>query len=260
MACHRLRHLAVVLVVLAVACSLRADASDDPYGPLRPVCSLGAGYTSRSLYETNLNRLFNKLSYEAVANGGFIINATEGDPKNMAFGVSMCFQDSNWADCIRCLDVAPSYATRECPFNRTAALLFSDCVVRYSDKNFFSEETEEVASFELFVTVYLNSSAVVEARQAMLDKLVVEAVASEPLWAYGNTTHQDGSRVYGLVQCRRDLSKDHCNTCLTNLVGYVLRNFPNNTAASFKSFNCYVNITEKYHSAKEKHVDVSNGV
>ncbi|TVU06476.1 hypothetical protein EJB05_49693, partial [Eragrostis curvula] len=251
MACHRLRRLAVMLVVLAVACSFRADASDDPYQPEWPVCSLGDSFARGSPYETNLNGLLKKLSYDAVENDGFLINATFGEPNNVAFGVSMCFQDSYWADCVRCLDLAPSYATRACPYNRTVALLFNDCVIRYSDMNFFSVATDQNVSVGIVVTAYLNSSVVVEARRQMLNKLVDEAVASEPLWAYGNATHKDKSPVYGLVQCRRDLSQDQCRTCLTSFVEYVLAYFPNNTAASFKSISCFV----KYHPEPIKLLD-----
>ncbi|TVU06717.1 hypothetical protein EJB05_49945, partial [Eragrostis curvula] len=240
MDCHRLRRLAVMLVVLAVACSLRADASDDPYQPEWRVCTPRGGFTHESPYDKNLNALFNMVSYDAVDNSGLLINATVGKPNDVAFGVAMCFQDSNWADCVRCLDLAPSYATRACPYNRTVALLFNDCIIRYSDENFFSTVTDPDSRVGIVSTAYLNSSVVVEARRQMLNKLVEEALASEPLWAYGNTTHKDGRRVYGLVQCRRDLSQDECRTCLTNFVEYVLKNFPNNTDGSFKSISCFV--------------------
>ncbi|KAL6658163.1 hypothetical protein ACP70R_003749 [Stipagrostis hirtigluma subsp. patula] len=231
--------LPVVMVLLTIAHSPGGNALKYPYTPVSTVCSSDS-FDPDSPYETNLNGLIDKLGPDTVASGGFL-NTTEGRPNDVVFAVAMCFQDSTWDDCSKCLYMAPSYARIACPYNRTAAIMFTDCMLRYSDHRFFSEETDGGVEFRLYVTAYLKD--VVDTRRAMMNELVPEAANSTWRFANQSRTQKDSTVVYGLVQCRRDLSPDHCTVCLTYLVDELLGSYPNNTAAFIKSFSCFV----KYH-------------
>ena len=64
---------------------------------------------------------------------------TFGDPNDSVLGVIMCFADTAWADCEKCLNRAPSYTvSTACPSGRTGALLYEECLLRYSDEYFAS--------------------------------------------------------------------------------------------------------------------------
>jgi len=96
----------------------------------------------------------------------------------------MCFADVSWSDCKKCLNMAHSYMmSTACPSGRTGALLYNECLLRYSDEYFASMQTDtDQYPFGLYV----------------------EAYAASPLrYALDNNeTYTDpttGTRVYGLV-------------------------------------------------------------
>jgi hypothetical protein len=137
------RLLPVVLVLLTVSCSLDAAVAVDLYTSSITLCSAdgGGNFTGGSMYQVNLDKLVHNLGTEAASNGGFL-SSRYGNQSDEVFGVVSCFLDSSWPGCRNCLDRAPSYVTTACPYSRGAAFMFQDCVLRYSDKPFSSDETD----------------------------------------------------------------------------------------------------------------------
>jgi hypothetical protein len=136
-----------------------------------------------------------------------------------------------------------------CPSGRTGALLYNECLLRYSDEYFAWMQTDtDQDPFGLHVEANVGDMVSMNnTRWKMMDRLIAEAAASPLRYALDNNeTYMDpttGTRVYGLVQCRRDLTTEECTKCLNYLVRILLDNYPNNTAAFFKGFSCFA----KYH-------------
>ena len=183
---RRLPTALVLLTTITVVASslLGGYASVETYTPARTHCPAeGGNFSAGSMYQANIDGLLHSLRDGAATNAGFL-NTTFGVPNDEVFGVAMCFADVSWSDCKKCLNMAPSYMmSTACPSGRTGALLYNECLLRYSDEYFASMQTDtDQYPFGLYV----------------------EAYAASPLrYALDNNeTYTDpttGTRVYGLV-------------------------------------------------------------
>lgn len=175
----------------------------------------------------------------AASNRGFF-NTSWGDSCHKVFGIALCYSASTWTGCQRCLTMAPSYVNTACPNGMTGALMYDKCVIRYSDQPFASFETDGGPRYDSFVNTYVNDTVTMNnSRWSMMEKLIHKAVASFQWMANGNELYKVSTRMYGLLQCRMDLSPHECERCLKFHVQYLLDTYPNNTAASVAGFSCY---------------------
>nr|CAB3489546.1 unnamed protein product [Digitaria exilis] len=209
--------LTMALFMLLIA---GGDAIETLYIPPRTACPPEGGYfSSGSMFQVNADGLAHSLSMGAAVNGGFL-NTSYGDPRDKSFGVIWCFADIGWAECKKCLERAPSYVSTACPRSRTGTLLYKECVLPYSDE----------------VSVNMRN---------MMNQLIREAAMSPQQLAVANGSqlYNGPTGVYGLLQCRRDLTPEECTKCLSYQVQYLLENFRNNIAAYIKGVSCF----SKYH-------------
>lgn len=233
---------AITVVLLTIVSSLSADSSVET---ARIALCWGSNFSSGSPYQANLDNLVNGLASGAAASGGFF-NYTFGNPPgDVVYGVAMCYVDSRWADCRRCLDVAPSSAFTECPYSRNAAILYRDCALRYSESSFSSGETDQGHVLNLWVSSYVDDVASWNnTRWTMMNQLIEEAAASPARFANGSEVYvkDNASTVYGLVQCRQDLTAEACKGCLTYQLQYLLGGSPDpnnvNMYADVRGFSC----------------------
>jgi len=249
---RRLPTALVLLTTITVVASslLGGYASVETYTPARTHCPAeGGNFSAGSMYQANIDGLLHSLRDGAATNAGFL-NTTFGVPNDEVFGVAMCFADVSWSDCKKCLNMAPSYMmSTACPSGRTGALLYNECLLRYSDEYFASMQTDtDQSPYVVYVEAYVGDMVSMNnTRWKMMDRLIAEAAVS-PLRYFldNNETYTDpttGTRVYGIVQCRRDLTTEECTKCLNYLVRILLDNYPNDTAAVFKGFSCFA----RYH-------------
>ncbi|RLM69850.1 putative lectin-domain receptor-like protein kinase family protein [Panicum miliaceum] len=237
--CRRL--LPITLMLVVVTCSLGGEATDEAlYMPLRMTCPAeGGNFSTGSMYQASVDGLANILSTNAATNDGFL-NISFGDPRDEAFGIIWCFVDSSWADYKKCLDKAPSYVSTACPNGGTGALLYKECVLRYSDESFASMKSDELDHW--FVEYVDHMGGINKTRWKMMSQLITEAAKSPQRFAIANGS-EGLTGVHGLLQCRRDLTPDECTKCLSSKVQYLLDNYPNNSAANNRGRSCFA----KYH-------------
>jgi hypothetical protein len=121
-------------------CSLLLAVSralDQGSGPM--YCSTSGNQAITKGYTTNLNQFLAALPKTVPVNGGFF-NGTVGHGAGTVYGLAMCFADFSPADCSGCLAAVSSSTdglVKLCPSSTTVAASFDQCMVRYSDHNFF---------------------------------------------------------------------------------------------------------------------------
>lgn len=248
---HRRRHfpfLLALVLLAALSSSSRgaaAEASADTSTPLKAF-TWGSNFSGGSLYQGNRDTVVRRLVSGPATSGGVFFNySSSGDGPDVVYGIAMCYADSQWDDCQQCLHRALSYVFTQCLYSRSAAIMYSDCVLRYSHDAFFSNETEWGHVFNVWSTAFVDDAARWnQTRWTMMNQLAAEAAVSMPRLATGNATYKDDGTdmVYGLLQCRNDLSAGECSNCLSSQLQYLLGSFPNsvNTYVSVKGFSCFV--------------------
>ncbi|XP_066398417.1 L-type lectin-domain containing receptor kinase IX.1-like [Miscanthus floridulus] len=241
-------YLPTTLVLLTAASLLAGCATaEELYTPVKTLCPANGGnFSAGSMFQVNRDGLLHSLSTAGSATNTGFLNTTFGKRNDQVFGVIMCFADTAWADCKKCLDRAPSYTSTACPSGRTGALLYRECLLRYSDEYFASIYTDQTEQpWYESVSVYVDDMVSMNnTRWKMMNRLIAQAAAAPLRYALDNNeSYKDpttGIGVHGLVQCRRDLTPSWCTICLHALVLDLLEEWPNNTAASLRSFSCYV--------------------
>ncbi|XP_059661479.1 cysteine-rich receptor-like protein kinase 10 [Cornus florida] len=190
------------------------------FQPLSSYCPNSTTYTPKSTYHTNLNLLVSYLSSNAITAKNGFYNTTAGRSPNIAYGLFLCRGDVINDECQDCVTTASREILEICP-NRTVATVWYDkCLLRYSNKNIFSSMDTSI-----WIIMY-NPQNVTEPERfrpllaSTMDELATRAASdgSGKKFATKEATFTVFQKLYGLVQCTPDLSKNDCNTCFRDAI------------------------------------------
>ncbi|XP_042377178.1 cysteine-rich repeat secretory protein 38-like [Zingiber officinale] len=190
---------------------------------IRDMCPTEANYTAGSAFDTNLNLLLSSLSSASAAAAGFH-NDTIGRPPDQAFGLALCRGDLSLSDCQGCLNASVSQITHSCPTGVNSTIWYDICMLRYSNTNFFStvdtsskfyeKNPNNASDLQIFNNTLVN---------LMTSLATTAARSSSKMLAAGNANATSFTKIYGLVQCTRDLYANGCYNCLVDALGAIPR-------------------------------------
>ncbi|KAJ1698445.1 hypothetical protein LUZ63_006957 [Rhynchospora breviuscula] len=213
----KLKPLASLYSLLVFAIFLPSTAQLFPYVN----CSTTSNFTDNSTFKSNLNLLFSTL-YTSVIPSGFS-NQTKGQYPNQVFGLVLCRVDLSSSDCQTCLNTSITEIVSECPHSKQACIWFDNCTLRYSYKNFFSkaDSSEKFGYYDpsnaAWQPLLFNDSL-----SSLIGTLSRKAAYDNPrLYAAGQVEYTTG-KIYGLVQCTRDLTSNECYRCLQDCAEEIL--------------------------------------
>jgi Salt stress response/antifungal len=181
-------------------------------------CENSTGYATGSTFETNLMVLFSSLIRNTSENGSF--NTTAGNVPDRIYGSSLCRHDINASDCINCLTTASQDLRQLCPYDRGGIVWYKECMLRYSNIYFFSDLNTagyRVCNTQNWSDPHHFDLAVVE----MVSLISQNAVHSGQMFSTGMVNLTVSDKIYGLVQCTRDLTGDQCLQCLNVSMQYL---------------------------------------
>ncbi|THG13871.1 hypothetical protein TEA_025593 [Camellia sinensis var. sinensis] len=100
-------------------------------------CINNGYYTTGSQFEDNLKCLLIRSLYN---NGGDSIfsNVTQGDDPDKVYGLFLCRGDVQPSICNNCIDTAGVEILRNCSPYKEASTWYDECLIRYSNRSFFS--------------------------------------------------------------------------------------------------------------------------
>ncbi|KAJ3674877.1 hypothetical protein LUZ60_005493 [Juncus effusus] len=184
-------------------------------------CSTSNNYTDGSTFQSNLNKFLSSIPEKTVNNDWFY-NDTIGKYPNQVYGLGMCYYDETDSDsCMNCLTDAALNITKLCPYSTNAALWNWECFIIYSNENFFSVESTS-STFIVYNTVNAsNPETYKQVLGDLMDKLAMDVASSPKLVAVGEANFTMFKKVYGLVECTRDLSALQCQKCLRIDIGWI---------------------------------------
>ncbi|RWR90870.1 cysteine-rich receptor-like protein kinase 10 [Cinnamomum micranthum f. kanehirae] len=189
--------------------------------PLFVQCDNTANYTNTSTFGTNLNLLLPSLSSNSTLNDGFY-NTSIGQDPNEAYGLVLCRGDATDDICRNCTQTASDEILSRCP-NRSATIWYDNCLLRYSNTNFFGSSSTSVWYY-LWNTQNVSDPDQFQTVLGDLMRTLSSRVTSEPrlrMFATGQSKFSSFSNVYGLVQCTRDISASDCGRCLETAINKI---------------------------------------
>ncbi|XP_058071404.1 cysteine-rich repeat secretory protein 38-like [Magnolia sinica] len=184
--------------------------------PLYHMCSSRKNYTANSPFSKNLNKMLTSLPTK-VSLIGFGLSSV-GKRPDQANGLSLCRGDVPSSDCKKCLVGAISDLRDLCPYKEDAVIWFDNCLLRYSNVDFFGE-VDTINRFYMLNTQSVNDPAAFNKKtKELLHHLSHEAYLSPLMYASGDVEIGEHEKLYGLAQCTRDLSGGDCKKCLESAI------------------------------------------
>ncbi|KAK7391016.1 hypothetical protein VNO78_19294 [Psophocarpus tetragonolobus] len=183
--------------------------------------------TADSVFQINLKTLVSSLSSNATAKNEFHNATVAGTkPSDTVYGLYMCRGDVPFELCAQCVVNATQKLSSdsECSLSKQAVIWYDECMVRYSNRSFFSTvdttprvgllNTANISNQESFMRLLFDT----------MNETADEAV-SAPNGAEKYATNEANisgfQTLYCLVQCTQDLSPQGCRTCLSVAIGQL---------------------------------------
>ncbi|XVE84668.1 hypothetical protein DITRI_Ditri17bG0031600 [Diplodiscus trichospermus] len=184
------------------------------------VCQNTTTSPVNSTYRANLDNLLSSLSSKATRGNRFY-NTTSGRNSDVVYGLYLCRGDASNRSCAECVSTAINEVNQLCPVEKISVIWYANCLVHYSNRSIFSIAT-------VVPQVYLLNTRNVS-DQERFNQLLGDTIDAATDLALNSTfgltnfatREVDVSRLqrlYSLVQCTPDLSRDDCNTCLRGAI------------------------------------------
>lgn len=199
------------------------------------LCENNTAYARGSTFETNLKFLFTSLIQNTSKTGFF--NDTLGNIPDRVYGSSLCRGDISASNCTNCITKASQNLTQLCPYDRGAIVWYEVCMLRYSNKYFFSDlDTNGYTVYnpQNWSDPYQFEQAVVK----MMSSISLDAVQSGKMFSTGMVNLTVSDSIYGLVQCTRDLTGDQCHECLNSSMQILEENYYGNVLGIYLAYSC----------------------
>ncbi|KAL2605338.1 hypothetical protein AAZV13_09G118800 [Glycine max] len=178
---------------------------------LFPSCNVSA-------FQTHLTTLLFNLASNATTGNKFYT----ADVANTVFGLFLCRDQEDLPSglCGECVKNATHEISSKCGSFHEAIIWYSQCMLRYSYRNFFNEmETGPVFS-ELNTTNKDDEQNFFTMKLAKaLDQAAIQAGDSDEKYGKRTTKLNDLQTLYALAQCTQNLSIEDCKGCLGIVIG-----------------------------------------
>ncbi|THG01123.1 hypothetical protein TEA_025899 [Camellia sinensis var. sinensis] len=175
--------------------------------------SQGSNNTSKTKFKANLNTLLTSLSSKSA------LHSFYNDSFNGIFSLYLCRGDLTIDQCQNCVVNASQGIRQRCPSDEQAIIWFEQCMLRYSDTNFFGLEQTDMKIFMWNVENNTSPNDPDVNTLALMYTLISKAPYTETMYGADVSVVGNASEYrYGLVQCSRDISSGGCSHCLGQLM------------------------------------------
>ena len=207
-------------------------------------CSNETTFTPNSTYQSNLNRLLSSLSSNSTRESGFYNTTVGQTPETTVYGLFFCRGDLRPDECGDCV----STATKEivelyCPVEKRAVIWYSECVLRYSDKSFFSTmfQTPSVSMYNIQnITEPVRFTQQLGTSMKDIETKASNAPSGTQKFATTEANFSELQTLYSLVQCDPLISSSDCKTCLGIVVGNLPDCCAGKQGANVLNPSCFV--------------------
>ena len=180
------------------------------------LCSTSEDFTAKSSYETNLNKLIGDLYFKTPLTG-FGLDSV-GQYHDRAYGLSLCRGDVSSKDCKACVAEAGSEIRKRCPDNKRAIIWYDNCLLKYANSDFFGKIDDQNRFYMWNLRNVSDPYSFNLKTRELLSQLSKKAYGNPKMYSTGESKLGDSEKLYGLVQCTRDLSSGDCKKCLDDAI------------------------------------------
>ncbi|KAF1880626.1 hypothetical protein Lal_00011685 [Lupinus albus] len=195
---------------------------------LKHSCSSNNTFTPNTAYQSNLHSILTTLSSHAATIHFY--NTTVSATAETVYGLFMCRGDVTSDMCQECTTIATKNIASRCVYSKEAVIWYHMCMVRYSNRYFFST-VEEWPRLN-FVAYNVTRNVIKKGSYGFLlantlNDAVTEAANMDPLgnkkFATRNVTLSGSQKqkLYVLVQCTPDLTSQDCKRCLSDIMSSI---------------------------------------
>lgn len=189
------------------------------------VCNHDFNYTKGSTFESNLKRVFKNLVQHTSQTG--FNTCVYGQ----TYGLLQCMGDTTVDECHNCSQEATTRIRQDCGNAGGGAIWLDACSLRYENYSFFGQ-LDIVDAVYLYNLNNVSTPDVFNAAvESLFANLSAEATSGSKLYASGITTDSLSRRIYGVVQCWRDISSKNCKACLSYAINSILSSFSGKAGA-----------------------------
>nr|POE95230.1 cysteine-rich receptor-like protein kinase 25 [Quercus suber] len=214
----------LVLLSILISLSLTSEAAQYRYH----FCSDQTTFSPNSTYQSNLNNLLSFLNANSTRETDFY-NTTVGQiqtPENTAYGLFLCRGDLSTNECQDCV----STATKEivqlyCPEEKEAVIWYDECMLRYSNRSFFSIMEDEPSKTLWNLLDIIEPDSFLQLTLGDLVPVAANASSGAKKFATKETKFTESETLYNLVQYTPDLSSFDCRRCLWGAITNLSNSF-----------------------------------
>ncbi|KAF7066338.1 hypothetical protein CFC21_072339 [Triticum aestivum] len=243
MATHALVAVAVLLVVCAPPGALAQTVQ------VWSLCS-PANYTAGSPYGARVRGVLRDVVAAAGRSryGYATVVRSPREEEEPPDGLALCYANAGPpVVCRLCLRMAAGNLTLACPHAASAAILYNNCLLQYTDsaggeRQLARWEADTVQRFS-FYNNNMNSAGETDRYGPALNRLMQRLAPAEagangqprPQATFGQTNITANESLYGFAQCVAVLSPDDCRLCLQRIAASL----PVTKGGRAYSLTCY---------------------
>ncbi|CAK7355390.1 unnamed protein product [Dovyalis caffra] len=191
--------------------------------PLYSSCSGNENSTANyGSDKTSLNVLMGSFYHLAPANNkGFALGSLGQNNQDRPYGLVLCRGDVSSSDCRSCVANATREIGKSCPSRKVAIIYYDNCLLKYSNKDFFGKIDNESNLCMFNVQNASNPVVFNQKTDELLSQLANEASynTTKMYYAAGEIDLEGSKKLYGMAQCTWDLSRVDCKKCLDGAIG-----------------------------------------
>ncbi|XP_057446351.1 cysteine-rich receptor-like protein kinase 25 isoform X2 [Lotus japonicus] len=180
---------------------------------------------NNSAFQFDLRTLLTSLSSKATGDTQFSTSTVIGstNPSDSVYGLFMCKGDDDSQLCQQCIGDATLQLFSECSLSKQAVIWYDECMVRYSNRNFFSAVDTQPKFVYLNPLNVSNPESFLHLVYKAMNATADEAASGDEKIKYATkevtVSDSESHTIYIQAQCTPDLSPRDCRTCLSDAIG-----------------------------------------
>ncbi|XP_024961889.1 cysteine-rich receptor-like protein kinase 10 [Cynara cardunculus var. scolymus] len=206
-------------------------------------CRNNGNFTSTT-YQQTLESALNSLPGNVANHGGFY-HSSAGN----ITATALCRGNIGPNPCEDCVKNSIPSLRRTCHNHKEAAVWYSDCMVRYSDRKILGVVDNWISGNLSNTAVVADVSEFNKALSNLTTRLQAEAAGGDSVrkFASGNVTWgPDLLTIYGVSQCSPDLSRDQCDKCINGTIIGIHDCCSGRVAARVFTPNCFLRYSNEH--------------
>ncbi|XP_057996814.1 cysteine-rich receptor-like protein kinase 44 isoform X2 [Hevea brasiliensis] len=209
------RSLSVFFVILGIL----SHGTEAVLTPSKHNCS-NTTFTPNSTYHINLDSVLSSLRSKsnATRENGFYNSSAGNTSGAKVYGSFLCRGDLSPQECQECVDTVTEIITQICPGKKEAIIWYDQCMIRYSNKSFFSIMEYEPFLHEANGENNKEPNGFMDVLNKTMNNMVSKVVRryrKSSVAKYATTDAKfQGNPIYRFAQCTPDISADDCRKCL----------------------------------------------